>query len=266
MVLSGPDWPVAVLTASEPLTPASFTEETLTGLHAVAEAAAIALVNQIREQERDDARDKIMLALAKLAESRDPETGKHLERVQNYCRILAEQLATTDKYAEVITPDFIRTLVRSSPLHDIGKVGIPDEILLKPGRLTTQEFEIMKRHPIIGGDTIRTLVAPNGHHDFLKMAMEIAYHHHEKYDGTGYPAGLAGEAIPLSARIIAVADVYDALTSVRVYKAAMPHERAREIVFEGSGKHFDPTIVQAFLDREPEFAKLARDLADTDKW
>lgn len=263
MVLLGAEHPVAVLNISEPMSSATFTEQMLTGLDAVAEAAGISLVNIIREQERNEARDKIMLALAKLAESRDPETGKHLERVQSYCRILAEELRQTTEYAATITPEFIRTLVHSSPLHDIGKVGVPDQVLLKPGRLTPEEFEIMKRHPIIGGDTIRSLADQDGRHDFLQMAMEIAYHHHEKFNGTGYPRGLRGDEIPLSARIIAVADVYDALTSARVYKAAMGHEQASRIILDESGKHFDPQVVQAFARREGEFAKLAQELADS---
>jgi response regulator RpfG family c-di-GMP phosphodiesterase len=263
MAVTGPDLPLALLTVSDPIATAGYTGESLTGLHAIAEAAAIALVNQIRGQERNEARDGIMIAMAKLAESRDPETGAHLERVQNYCRLLAEVLAGTPKYRSVVTPEFINTLVWSCPLHDIGKVGIPDDILLKPGRLTPPESDIMKRHAAIGGDTIRALIGRGGRQDFLLMAMEIAYSHHEKYDGSGYPHGLAGGAIPLPARIASLADVYDALRTVRVYKPAFGHTQSVEMIRKESGTCFDPDIVRAFLQREQEFEKLAAELADS---
>lgn len=265
ITLVGPDCPVAVLCVSEPEGREAYTQESLTGLQAITDAAAIALANQLRGQERNEARDSVMMAMAKLAESRDPETGTHLERVQNYCRILAEELARTDKYRETITPAFIGTLVWSSPLHDIGKVGVPDHILLKPGRLTPEEFEIMKRHAVIGGDTIKALRTKGRRQDFLRMAMDIAYHHHEKFDGSGYPHELSGEDIPLAARIMALADVYDALTSARVYKAPVPHAEAVDMIRQGSGGHFDPGICEAFLRREGEFEKLAEELADTDE-
>jgi putative two-component system response regulator len=155
-------------------------------------------------------------------------------------------------------------MVRSSPLHDIGKVGTPDHILLKPGRLTPEEFEVMKRHSVIGGDAIRDLIAQGRTQPFLQMGMEIAYHHHEKYDGSGYPAGLAGQDIPLPARIMALADVYDALTSRRPYKDPMPHERAAAIIREGRGYHFDPDVVDAFDAREAAFQQMALTLKDDD--
>ena len=164
-----------------------------------------------------------------------------------------------------IKGDFVETIVRSAPLHDIGKVGVPDHILLKPGRLTPEEFEIIKRHSTVGGDTIRSVIEQGPSQGFLEMGMIIAYHHHEKYDGSGYPAGMAGEAIPLPARIMAVADVYDALTSQRVYKKAMPHEEAAEIIRRDSGSHFDPDVVEAFLAREAEFKALAREYSD-EQW
>ncbi|GMV97568.1 MAG: response regulator [Phycisphaerae bacterium] len=256
------DGPMGVLAACGRRDGRPHDNESLAALRAVAESAAIAILNQVRRQERDDARDATILALAKLAEHRDPETGAHLERVQCYCRLLAEALARNPRYAGIITRGFISNLVRSSPLHDIGKVGIPDDILLKPGRLTPEEFEIMKRHAAIGGDTIRALIEQGRRQMFLEMGMEIAYYHHEKYDGSGYPKGLSGEAIPLPARILAVADVYDALTSKRVYKPAMPHAQAAAIIREGNGKHFDPDLVAAFLEQEAEFERLATALAD----
>lgn len=200
-----------------------------------------------------------MVGLAKLAEYRDPETGQHLERMRTYSRLLAEELSTLTEYSASITPDYIELIYNSSPLHDIGKVGIPDSILLKPGRLTPQEFEIMKQHSRIGGDALKAADQQLEGESFLTLAKEIAYHHHEKWDGTGYPDGLRGNAIPLSARIVALADVYDALTSKRVYKEPVSHDQARAIIIEGTGKHFAEDVVRAFLKREPDILKV-RDL------
>jgi len=202
------------------------------------------------------------LALARLAEYRDPETGAHLERVQIYCRMLCEMLARTERYNSLIDADYISAIVQSSPLHDIGKVGIPDRILLKPGRLTPEEFEVMKTHTTVGGNTIRGLVQQQHGQRFLNMGMEIAYCHHEKFDGSGYPAGLVGGSIPLPARILAVADVYDALTSRRVYKPPMIHEESAAIIRDGSGKHFDPDVVEAFFNRQADFDRIANELRD----
>ncbi len=259
-----PGGPVGVLNVTGRIGGAGYDEESVAGLRAIAEAGAIAIRNQIRLQERNEARDATILALAKLAEHRDPETGEHLERVQAYCRLLSEALAETPTHSPVIDKAFIDTIVRSSPLHDIGKVGVPDRILLKPAKLTAEEFELMKRHSTVGGDTIRDLIEQGRTQDFLKMGMEIAYHHHEKFDGSGYPDGLAGEDIPLAARIMGVADVYDALTSKRVYKAAVPHEKAAAIIRKDSGSHFDPQVVAAFFRREQEFERLASRSPDCD--
>jgi putative two-component system response regulator len=219
-------------------------------------------MNQIRREERNEARDATILALAKLAEHRDPETGAHLERVQHYCRLLSRSLAETSRYAALIDNEFVDHIVRSSPLHDIGKVGIPDSVLLKAGRLTVDEFEVMKRHAAIGGDTLRPLVVKGRGQTFLQMGMDIAYCHHEKFDGTGYPRGLAGEAIPLAARILSLADVYDALTSKRVYKEAMSHDEAAFIIRRESAAHFDPDVVNAFNRCESEFRRLAEEMRD----
>lgn len=254
--------PVGVLSISEPLDGLPFDPESLAALRTVAESAAIAILNQVRRAERDDARDATILALAKLAEHRDPETGAHLERVQAYCRLLADALARNPRYARVITPAYVHNLARSSPLHDIGKVGIPDHILLKPGKLTDEEFATMKRHAAIGGDTIRAIIEQGRRQEFLQMGMEIAYAHHEKFNGSGYPAGLAGESIPLPARILAVADVYDALTSRRVYKPPMTHAQAAAIIKSESGKHFDPDLVAAFAAEEAQFERLSKRLAE----
>jgi putative two-component system response regulator len=214
------------------------------------------LLERVRVAERIlqlETREALIFAMAKLAESRDPETGQHLERVQRYSLVLSRELAIQSPYSEQITPDFTRLIYQTSPLHDIGKVGIPDSVLQKPGKLTPEEFDIMKQHTEIGANAIRATLehAPSAH--FLQMALEIALSHHEKFDGTGYPHGLSGQAIPLSGRIIALVDVYDALTTKRVYKPAFTHLKAREIILEGRGKHFDPVIVDAFLRVEVEF-------------
>lgn len=202
-------------------------------------------------------RDVMLFTLAKLTESRDNETGLHLERVREYCRILAEELGKTEKYGAEIDGDYIQLLYLTSPLHDIGKVGIPDSVLLKPGRLTDDEFEVMKRHTSIGGETLAAAAAVHPAERYLAMARDIALTHHERYDGAGYPKGLAGENIPLSGRITALADVYDALTTKRVYKPKFSHEKARGIILEGSGGHFDPDVVDAFLRSESQFIRIA---------
>jgi putative two-component system response regulator len=191
-----------------------------------------------------------ILALAKLAESRDDDTGKHLERVQVLCRILAEDLALLPEYHETIDRNFIDNIYHASPLHDIGKVGIPDHVLLKPGKLDPDEFDLMKRHTIIGAQTLEAVHEKYQGNIFIDMGIAIARSHHERWDGKGYPDGLAGDNIPLCARIMAVADVYDALRSNRCYKQAMPHEKAVTIIREGRGVHFAPDVVDVFLSLE----------------
>lgn len=200
--------------------------------------------------------DMIVFALARLADSRDQETGEHLDRIRIYSQILARQLSETGPYVESISAEFLEDLYRSSSLHDIGKVGIPDSILLKPDRLTPEEFEKMKTHTVIGAETLEEAVRYTVGASFLKMAADIARHHHERFDGSGYPNGLKGGEIPLSARIVAVADVYDALTSERVYKKAISPVEARQYILEQAGKHFDPAVVTAFMARFDEFAKV----------
>lgn len=206
-----------------------------------------------------ESRDLLIFSLAKLAESRDTDTGIHLERIRQYCRLLAEHLSTTDKYKGIVDGEFIQMIYLTSPLHDIGKVGIPDDILKKPGSLSSEEYAVMQQHTVIGGETLDAVVAMRPDAGFLEMARDIAWGHHEKYDGSGYPRGLAGEEIPLAARIVCLADVYDALTSQRVYKPAYSHETARDIIHDGSGSHFDPDVVEAFLEIESEF-RDTRDL------
>lgn len=206
-----------------------------------------------------------MLALASLAETRDSDTGNHLKRTQNYMRALGISLANSHRYADVLNSERIDILYKCAPLHDIGKVGIPDKILLKPGRYTPEEFAIMQMHPTLGRDAIAQAQALTEQRlEFLEVAREIVYCHHEKWDGSGYPQGLAGEAIPLSARLMALADVYDALISRRVYKEGMSHQAACAIIVQGRGSHFDPDVVDAFLDVADEFERIARRFADSD--
>lgn len=211
-----------------------------------------------------ESREMTIFALAKLAESRDPETGAHLERVRAYCRTLASQLQQNPAFKDAVDDTFVRLVYETSPLHDIGKVAIPDRILLKAGKLSDQEFDVMKTHTLHGAETLAATVAQFPNARFLQMAHEIALCHHEKYDGSGYPRGLSGDDIPLAGRIVALADVYDALTSKRVYKNAYSHEKARAIITDGSGKHFDPAIVDAFLEVEDEFVQIRRQYQDPD--
>jgi putative two-component system response regulator len=203
-----------------------------------------------------ETRDLAIFAMAKLAESRDPETGAHLERIRRYCRLLAQQLARQPAFRDRVDVEFIRMIYLTSPLHDIGKIGIPDSVLLKPGRLSDREFEIMKNHTLIGAQTLEAALRQHPNVAFLRMARDIALTHHEHFDGKGYPRGLAGTDIPLCGRVVALADVYDALITKRVYKDAFSHDVARAIIVEGSGSHFDPDVVDAFLQIEEEFAGI----------
>ncbi len=207
--------------------------------------------------------DVTIMSLSTLAESRDPVTGAHIARTRNYVKILAEHLVDHPRFTEFLHRDnIIDKLYRSAPLHDIGKVGTRDDILLKPGKLSDDEYDRMKEHTIIGGDALRWAEERLGSNSFLEYAREIAYAHHEKWDGSGYPYGLAGEAIPISARLMALADVYDALTNERCYKPAYSHEEAREKIIEGSGTHFDPAVVEAFLEAQEEFKEIAAGKVD----
>ena len=216
-----------------------------------------------RTHEVQVVQDVTIMAMASLAETRDNETGNHIRRTQNYVRALAEKLRDNPRFARYLADNTPEMLYKSAPLHDIGKVGIPDAILLKPGKLTPQEFEIMKTHTTLGRDAILAAEKLIGVEDtFLRLAREIAYSHQEKWDGSGYPQGLAGESIPISARLMALADVYDALISARVYKPAFPHEKAVEMIRTGRDKHFDPVMVDAFLEIEEEFRTIAAQFSD----
>ena len=227
-------------------------------LEEVGRQISIFMTNHKIAAARQQLFDATVFGLARLAESRDPETGEHLERVSAYCRLLADELRARGKHPEEIDDEFIDNICRCSPLHDIGKVGIPDVILNKPGKLTPEEFEIMKTHAPIGGDTLRDIEERLhwGQSTFLTIGRQIAYSHHEKWNGAGYPAGLAATDIPLAARIMALADVYDALTSKRCYKSAFPPEKAHSIIVEEKGRHFDPDMVEAFLAVEGDFIKV----------
>jgi len=194
-----------------------------------------------------------IFAMAKLAESRDPETGEHLLRIREYVRIICQRLCLLTNYVAIINDNYIENICAASPLHDIGKVGVPDSILLKPGKLTKEEFNEMKTHTIIGAETLREVNRLHPGNDFVRVGIEIAESHHEKWNGTGYPHGLAGEEIPLVGRILALSDVYDALTSRRCYKEAFSHTRSLKIIVDDRGKHFDPDVVDAFVSAEKIF-------------
>lgn len=208
--------------------------------------------------------DATITALCALAEIRDNETGNHIRRTQRYMRSLATRLRDHPRFAANLNDATIQLLYKSAPLHDIGKVGIPDAILPKPGKLTADEWVIMKRHTEYGRNAIAQAESEIGEAaDFLRYARDIAYSHHEQWDGSGYPLGLSGDAIPLSARLMAVADVYDALISKRVYKSAYSHDQAMSIIMEGRGTHFDPDIIDTLLDVAEEFLAISQDYRDT---
>lgn len=222
------------------------------------------LLARVRVAERIlqlEMQDVTVFALAKLAESRDTDTGKHVERVQQYCRVLAEKMRELGTWPLVDT-GFVRLLQQTAPLHDIGKVGIPDSVLQKPGKLTAAEFAVMKRHSALGAETLAAAASQRPRIGYLEMARQIARSHHERWDGTGYPDNLVGEAIPLAARIVAIADVYDALTSRRAYKDAYNHETAKKILAESSGTHFDPQLVGIFSMVEKEFDRIRGSLEE----
>jgi response regulator RpfG family c-di-GMP phosphodiesterase len=214
-------------------------------------------------QSFEEARAATILGLAKLAEYRDNETGAHIERMREYVRILAMELSNHPKYQSYITNNYINDLYESSILHDIGKVAVPDKILRKPGKLTMLEYEVIKTHTTLGGDALKEVAARVRGQSFLSIATEIAYHHHERWDGNGYPSGLKGEEIPLSARITALADFFDAVSSKRIYKPAFSLEYTKTLVLEGKGSQFDPDLVDAFLTRFREFAEIRKRIVDT---
>jgi putative two-component system response regulator len=216
-----------------------------------------------RTAENDLIQEISIRALAHLAEIRDPETGNHILRTQHYVRTLALHLRQLPNFTDVLTDHYIKTLARSAPLHDIGKVGIPDAILRKPGPLTADEWITMKTHAQLGSEAIEMAERDASVQvEFLRVAKEIAHWHHEKWDGSGYPDGLIGAAIPISARIMALADVFDALISRRVYKEAMPLEDVKKIILAGRGQHFDPDMVDIMLSHFDDFCDIAERYRD----
>ncbi|MBF0226517.1 MAG: two-component system response regulator [Desulfobacterales bacterium] len=220
---------------------------------------------QERTKELALTQEVTIYSLASLAETRDPETGGHILRTQRYLKALAEQLKNHPKFSKFLDECIIDLLYKSAPLHDIGKVGVPDHILLKPGKLTNEEFDEMKKHTTYGRDALSVGEAKLGGNSFMRYAKEIAYTHQEKWDGSGYPQGLKGENIPISGRLMAIADVYDALVCKRVYKPPFPHQKAVDIIKEGKGKHFDPDMVDAFAAIEDSFRQIAIEFADSDE-
>jgi putative two-component system response regulator len=255
---------------SKPISPAIFLARVSTQLKLKAasdflhdKAAYLEQEVNRRTDEIKDVQDATILTMASLAETRDNETGQHIRRTQHYMRVLARQLQSHPRFSAYLTDAQVDLLFKSAPLHDIGKVGIPDRILLKPGRLTADEMEIMKTHTTIGRDTIEAAEQRLGHSvPFLECAKQIAYSHQEKWDGSGYPQGLVGDQTPISARLMALADVYDALISRRVYKPAFSHHTACEIIVQGRGLHFDPDVVDAFVAVDIDFQLIAKTYAD----
>jgi len=277
--MSGPELCAAIRTADLGgyvytilLTGRNKHSDTVTGLNAGADdfitkpvdpdqlAARIRIAERILSSQTQDV---TIFALAKLAESRDPETGAHLERVRSYCQVLAQQLLTSGRVPNV-NSNYVSLIYRTSPLHDIGKVGVPDYVLLKPGRLSDAEFEVMKCHTTLGAKTLEAAIKEHPEASFLHMARDIALTHHERWDGTGYPNHLKGEQIPLCGRVVALADVYDALTSKRVYKGAFSHEIAKSIILKDAGTQFAPDVVEAFLACESEFIAIRQRFRDND--
>ena len=228
--------------------------------------SAVTLIVYRRQQrttsELVETQDVTIFALAYQAELRDRQTGKHLERTAIYVRALGEELAQLPAYRAYLSRAYISDLVKSAPLHDIGKVGIADSILLKPGTLTPEERQEIQRHREMGARVLRIAEKKLKFQSFLTIAIQLTLYHHEKWDGTGYPNGLAGEAIPLSGRIMALADNYDALRTTRPYKSAFSHEQSRGIIQENRGTHFDPALVDAFLRREADFRRISEELSD----
>ena len=201
-------------------------------------------------------------SLGTLTEFRNPETGGHIKRTQNYTRCMAEYLRTQPRFQTILDDETIELMYQSAPLHDIGKVGVPDHILLKPGAFAAVEFDEIKKHPVYGRNAIMVSERKLGRDSFMRYAREIAYAHHEKWDGTGYPQGLKGEEIPLSGRIIAIADVYDALVSRRIYRPPLPHSKAVSTIVEGRGTHFDPELTDTFEVLAGDFRSIALEFSD----
>ena len=236
----------------------------LSRLHARFRSQQSESSSQLRRKARhlEETRNAVIFGLAKLAESRDPDTGLHLERIAMFSTVLSRALRRDPRFADRITPEFIKQIGVSSALHDIGKVGVPDGVLLKPDELNDEERAAIEKHTEIGGRCLEYISLRMATSDFLEMSRRITYFHHERWDGTGYPSKLKGEEIPLEARIVAVADVYDALSVERVYKPAFPHEQCVEMIRDEAGKQFDPEIVEVFCKIQRQFAEIAAGYRD----
>ena len=257
---------------SKPISPSLMLARVATQIALHAKTESLLVHSTVRDQEQarqiadlSAAQDVTILAMTSLAETRDSDTGNHIRRIQHYVQALAQSLKDHPRFADQLGPQAISLLFKSAPLHDIGKFGIPDRILLKPSSLSPEEFDIMKTHTTLGFEAIEQAEKALGlQAPLLRTAKEIVLSHQEKWDGSGYPQGLKGDEIPMSARLMAVADVYDALISQRVYKAALPHDRAVQIVFQGRGSHFDPDMVDAFIGIQDEFEAIAQRFANSD--
>jgi len=236
----------------------------LSHMHKTLHVQNIQLEEQVIERTREISRtqDIAMYCMVSMTETRDNETGKHIRRTQHYVKILAEYLKDNVKYKDQLDNEFIELLFKSAPLHDIGKIGVRDSILLKPGKLDATEWEEIKMHPEYGCNAILKTEKEFGPSGFLSIAKEIIYSHHEKWDGSGYPQGLSGEQIPLSARLMALADCFDALINKRIYKNAFTYQTAKQIILEGRGKHFEPAIVDAYIALEESFIQIAEQFAE----
>ncbi len=244
-----------------------FTSDEIECIRAIADSGAIAIHNQLHRERLDSSVNVLLMTVGRLAEYRDNETSKHLERVREYARLLATEVKSMSKYSNEVSDRFVEDIFNAAPMHDIGKVGIPDNILCKPDKLNDNEYTIMKQHCRIGREVLQSALAETGPVPLLRMCADIASSHHEKYDGTGYPDGLRGEEIPLESRIIGLVDAYDAITSRRRYKDPISHERAVEIIRSDSGTHFDPELLAPFLRCADRFDEIRRahldDLAET---
>ncbi len=257
------DGVLGVLNVTDKSDDVPFSDEEVGCIRSVADAAAIALDNVTRRMGLQQSVRVLLQTVGLLAEYRDEETTLHLERVTKLARIIAEELGREGPYVAEVTDDFVESLVQAAPMHDIGKVGIPDEILTKPGGLTPEEFQIMKTHTDIGRRVLSKALDPAHPVPLLQMCIDIAYCHHERFDGNGYPRRIRGNQIPLSARIITLVDAYDAMTSRRRYKEAKPHAEAVEAIRQESGRHFDPAIVEAFMRCETLFNQVREQLDES---
>jgi len=262
--LQTPDEILGVLNVTEKSDDEPFTREEIECIRSITDAGAIALNNLTRRTRLEQSVRVLLTTVGRLSEYRDNETGLHLERVSQYARILTRQMSKRGPYAGRVNDEFVQSMGLAAPMHDIGKVGIADDILTKSGPLTDEEYAIMKTHTTIGYRVLSAAMEGTGPVPLLQHCIDIAYCHHERFDGRGYPRGLAGDQIPLSARIIALVDAYDAITSRRCYKDALPHEEAVHRIERDAGKHFDPDIVAAFLECEPQFRQVAHRFADSD--